>query len=161
MLYRKSLGRPPTLLLRIVATAGSGVLLGGLAACSSSDSMGSVVVPMPDQMTGAGEAGACGGGACGVVPIPVDAGTVRPDADAASENFAEEAGDGPRPCAVHGICIMPAADSGGAGDAADASVDDGSLVGPDGPEGPDARLPCGTGVCGVVIFPQDAGGHDR
>jgi hypothetical protein len=59
MLYRKAPAQPVRLLLRVIATAGVGALLGA-AACSNSSSSGAV--------------GPCGGGPCGTVGLPEDSG---------------------------------------------------------------------------------------
>ena len=139
MLYRKASPTPPRLLLRIVATAGAGALL-GMTACSSSSSNG--VGPNPptdaaDEGVNLGVDGgvadldafmglvaypdatlACGGGPCGSVALPPDggdAGGLVPDADA------------------------------------EASPVDASFDGADtGVDSPDAIAHCG-GVCGVIV----------
>ena len=133
MLYRKAPPTPPRLLLRIVATAGAGALL-GMTACSSSSSNGVGPSPPTDA---ADEAEfdaspivtglvanppdatlACGGGPCGSVALPPDggdAGGLVPDADAEASPV-DASFDG-----------------------SDASVDS-----------PDAIAHCG-GVCGVIV----------
>jgi hypothetical protein len=133
MLYRKAPPIPPRLLLRIVATAGAGALL-GMAACSSSSSNGVGPSPPTDAadeteldasriVTGlvANPPDAtlpCGGGPCGSVALPPDggdAGGLVPDADGEASPL-EASLDG-----------------------SDADV-----------ESPDAIAHCG-GVCGVIV----------
>jgi hypothetical protein len=133
MLYRKAPPTPPRLLLRIVATAGAGALL-GMAACASSSSNGVVPSP-PSDAADEAELDAtpivtglvanppdatlpCGGGPCGSVAFPADGG---------------DAGG-----------LVPATD-------AEASPLDASLDGSDANvESPDAIAHCG-GVCGVIV----------
>ncbi len=137
MLYRKASPTPPRLLLRIVATAGAGALL-GMAACSSSSSNG--VGPSPptdaaDEAEFDASSGSvtnppdatlpCGGGPCGSVALPPDggdAGGLVPDADAEASPV-DASFDG----------------SDASFDGSDASVDS-----------PDAIAHCG-GVCGVIV----------
>jgi hypothetical protein len=141
MLYRKSSPKPPTLLLRIVATAGASALL-GVSACS--DVMG-VVPDAGGVVPDAGEAGnpsPCGGGPCGSVVMPPDGGeagvvgggiVVSPDAGA----------DAQGPCGGHvcGVLVMPP-DAGDDGTAPSGSIDSGRDV-----------------LLGVVIRPE--GGFDQ
>jgi hypothetical protein len=112
MLYRKSSPYPPRLLLRIVAAAGTGALVG---ACSSSSGgepqvYGSVINPYNE----AGDEMPVGGGSVshGLVGMPPDASNDH-DADAAL------------PCGI-GVCgsiAQPAADAGdGSSDAEAAEV---------------------------------------
>jgi hypothetical protein len=138
MLYRKSSPNPPRLLLRIVATAGAGALVGA-AACSSSE-----------------PSGPCGGGPCGtVVLVPdsgLDAGT--PDAQSADATAEAEAGQGPGGGGPSGSVAAPP-DAGDGGESEAGTVVGGGLF----PK-PDAEAesgPCGGGPCGVIIMPHDAG----
>jgi hypothetical protein len=131
MLYRKASPTPPRLLLRIVATAGAGALL-GMTACSSSSSNGVGPSPPTDaadeaefdafsgSVTNPPDATLpCGGGPCGgLIILPQDGGDAgAPASDADAEASPEDASP----------------------DAADASVDS-----------PDAIAHCG-GVCGVIV----------
>jgi hypothetical protein len=135
MLYRKSSPNPPTLLLRIVATAGAGALLGA-AACRSS-APGSV--PIVPSDSGSEAQGPCGGGGpCGTVVMPPDSG-----------NEATVGG---------GVVVSPdsGADAHVPPDAGnEATVGGGVLVSPD--SGADAHGLCNP-VCGLLIRPE--GGLD-
>jgi hypothetical protein len=158
MLYRKSSPNPPTLLLRIVATAGAGALLGA-AACGGSTAMGSIAIPDSDagrDAAGPGLPAPCNGGPCGSVVMPTtDSGeagfvgfvgggvVVNPDSGSDSQVPCNGG-----PC---GVVVMPH----DAGEAA--TVGGGIVVSPDA--GADARGPCGGGFCGVMIHPE--GGFDQ
>jgi hypothetical protein len=142
MLYRKAAPNPPRLLLRIVATAGAGALL-GVAACSSSSSSGSTPL-LPGDAADQGDFDAnqimtgvlpenpdatlaCGGGPCGIMVLP------HPDGSAGSASDA--GGDAP---------------ADGVDDAtADADLSDGTTK--DGGEA-GASLHCPP-ICGVVVHP--------
>ena len=127
MLYRKSPPTPPRLLLRIVATAGAGALL-GVAACSSSHAVGLSdsspsdasdidaafdhdgstpgLVPNPDAEV------ACGPSRlCGVVALPTDAGDGGESADAGDAGHgaavSDAADDGTSPCHPCGVIVNP------------------------------------------------------
>jgi hypothetical protein len=73
MVYRKSPPRPPRLLLRVVAAAGAGALLGATACSSNSPIEGSLpAVPNDsgaDHSAGGGVA-PCADGGCGIVVSP-------------------------------------------------------------------------------------------
>jgi hypothetical protein len=138
MIYRKSPPSPPRLLLRVVATAGAGALLGAVACSSSSfngtvpsadasddaafelDAVATGVLPGHPDATML----ACGGGACGIMAEPDDAG-----ADACT---------GPD-CGVPGVIDAGPKEADGAspGDASDA-----------------ATGPCHP-FCGVVVRPDE------
>ena len=167
MLYRKSSPNPPTLLLRIVASAGASAIL-GTAACSGTDPVMGSVASIPDsgheqpnvgqggQPPGSADSGTpgtgpCGGGPCGTVAMP-PAG----DASVAPCNGgpcgtvvmppADDAGKGPCNGGPCGTVVMPPAD------------DAGKLGGGGGPD--DAgKGPCNGGPCGTVVMPpaDDAG----
>jgi hypothetical protein len=150
MLYRKTPATPPRLLLRIMATAGTGALLGA-AACGGVDSTstGSPVSPVRDvadaQPTGDDGSITMGfvvGMPTGLLPLVRDAG-----------------GDATLACGT-GFCgsaVMPPADGGDAGadasgaDTSDAAAkdaaDDAGLLADDG-----GSLHCPP-VCGVVVHP--------
>jgi len=144
MLYRKSSPSPPRLLLRIVATAGAGALVGG-AACSSSE-----------------PTGPCGGGPCGTVVLVPDSGldASTPEAQSADAAAEAEAGyltgvvpDGPGPSVDGPSGSVPAYDAGDSGE-----PEAGTVVGL--VRKPDAEAesgPCGGGPCGSVVMPHDAG----
>ncbi len=138
MLYRRSSPNPPTLLLRIVASAGASAIV-GTAACSGTDPVmgsvasvadsgdepvayvtGSLAMPPPDADASGGP---CNGGPCGTVAMP------PPDADA---------GSGPCNGGPCGTVAMPPSDA-----------DAGSG-------------PCNGGPCGTVAMPpsEDAGAPD-
>jgi hypothetical protein len=155
MLYRRTPPNPPRLLLRIVATAGAGALLGVAACSSSSDSAGppgvagfppadaaddgesdanqimTGIVANPDATIG------CGGslGVCGSVGyIPQDGGEdANPDATG-------PCGESPCPMIDGGILVMPYDGGEGIVDAAilDATED---------------VAHCG-GFCGVIVHPD-------
>jgi hypothetical protein len=142
MLYRKAPPTPPRLLLRIVATAGAGALM-GMAACSSSSVNGLAADSPADAADDADLLDAspvftgllanpdatlpCGGGPCGSVALPPDGG------DAGGPVYDADAGG-------------PIYDADAGGSPADASLD-GSDAGVDSP---DAIAHCG-GFCGVVV----------
>ncbi len=145
MLYRKAAPNPPRLLLRIVATAGAGALL-GVAACSSSSANGSSpIVPAADAADN-GDLDAnqiitgvlpshpdatvlpCGaGGVCGLMVLPHD-GDVGDEASPGESDAGAEAGNDA---------------------AADAEIpDSGTHEAPDG----GIMLHCPP-ICGVVVHP--------
>jgi hypothetical protein len=173
MIYRKSSPNPPTLLLRIVATAGASALL-GTAACSGTDPvMGSVVsvadsgdefsetvsgiAPAPPQThEDAGTpvaSGPCDGGPCGTVAMPPDAGTGPCNGAGCGNPVIPDAGI--RPCngGPCGTVVMPPEDAGmpdghvGVGSQPRPPVDSGT---PDGSH-------CCIGVVGILPIPHDAG----
>jgi hypothetical protein len=128
MLYRKSSQNPPTLLLRIVATAGATAVL---AAC------GGEAFSNPDADAGGTEqTGPCGGGPCGSVAMPSDSGDVGHVVTGLVAN-PPDAGGSPGPCNGRpcGVVVMP--------------TDAGEAAAPHGP--------CNGGPCGVVVMPTDAG----
>ena len=140
MLYRKVPPSPPRLLLRIVATAGTGALLGA-AACSSTSSgsiAGGSITNMPSDDASNAVMG------FGAYPCYEDASAC---VDAAGPITNPDEGG---PC-NGGLCgavgmIMPGGDAGDAGEPAmDASSDGESLDATD-----DGTVHCG-GVCGVII----------
>jgi hypothetical protein len=114
MLYRKAPPRPTKLLLRVVAVAGAGALLGA-AACSSSDSVGSSVLA-PDASDDHASGGSVDGGHYdgpnGVVPNPdggdehVVTGLVDGGEDASDDHVVSGAVDG-------GIVVNPDASDDG------------------------------------------------
>ncbi len=143
MLYRKVPPSPPRLLLRIVATAGTGALLGA-AACSSTSSgsiAGGSITNMPSDDASDASNAVMGFGA---YPCYEDASAC---VDAAGPITNPDEGG---PC-NGGLCgavgmIMPGGDAGDAGEPAmDASSDGESLDATD-----DGTVHCG-GVCGVII----------
>ncbi|HLK40326.1 MAG TPA: hypothetical protein VKU41_26425 [Polyangiaceae bacterium] len=129
MLYRRSPLQSPRLLLRIVAGAGVGALVGA-AGCSSSTS-----TPSPTDAGPAADApvstGPCGGGVCGSMIMPSAEGGSTP-----------EAGDG-----------------GSGSPAPSDAAAEATLGHPMGvlPFQPDAQGACGGGPCGVMIMPRDGG----
>jgi hypothetical protein len=156
MLYRKSSPHPPTFLLRIVATAGAGALLGATA-CGGSSTMGSIAIADSGSGNDAGNGGVpprpCGGGICGSAVMPPDSGEVGfIDSDTA---YPDSWVDSPGPCngGPCGSVVMPV-------DAGEASVM-GIMVGlvPNQDAEADAHGPCGGGPCGIVIHPE--GGSDQ
>jgi hypothetical protein len=128
MLYRKAPATPPRLLLRIVATAGAGVLVGVAACSSSSDSAappGVVVSPPGDD---AGDAASS--------PTTIMTGIMaNPDATV---------GCGSEPC---GFVAMPQ-DGGDAGAFAPDAENDAGMT-----DAADDVVHCG-GVCGVIVRPD-------
>jgi len=131
MLYRKSSPNPPRLLLRIVATAGAGALLGSTA-CSSS-------------------AGPCGGGVCGTAILVPDSGLDAGTFDAQSADAAAEAEAGQEPSGVGLVSL----DAGNSGEPEAATTVEGGLF--PKPDAEAGSRPCGGGPCGVVVMPHDAG----
>jgi hypothetical protein len=130
MIYRKRPAQPPTLLLRIVSTAGAGVLLGA-AACSSDGNTqfaGSVTMPQDAQA----DVQTVGGGITGLTVSP-DSGSAP---EAAPDVGAEPPGDdaGTAPCHPCGVVAIPQ----------DA--------------GPETSL-VGVVVMGISPFPDDSGVH--
>jgi hypothetical protein len=120
MLYRKTPPSPPRLLLRIVATAGAGVLLGA-AACSSSSQATSSMPTGPEGgddaeseastiVTGVlpsyPDATACGGHPCGsIVMPPGDAGEVSDhDQPGDADDLATDATDAGNIAHCGGVC---------------------------------------------------------
>jgi hypothetical protein len=144
MIYRKAAPNPPRLLLRIVASAGAGALL-GVAACGPSDAPGSIVsVPHASDAATDAEvdgdqfaAGFCCGSVVGAPPgISPDGGILSYPADG-------------------GILSYPA-DAGDAGDSSDAPGDAESLgdTGAGSSDATDDVTHCG-GFCGVVVHPDE------
>jgi hypothetical protein len=152
MLYRKSSPNPPTLLLRIVTSAGASAIL-GTAACSGTDPVMGSVASIPDsgepqQSVGQAPPTSSDGSANSGTPGPVDP-----------------------PGAVTGIVVMPpagdAGEQGGGGGTDDAAQPDGhgffgSVINPPDDAGltdSGVHFPIGV-VVGVTPFPDDAGKPD-
>jgi hypothetical protein len=120
MLYRRSSPTPPRLLLRIVATAGTGTLF-AVAACSSSGAEGLGPGTPSDASDTSDIDGSfgCGNNPCGSSKLPDDAS----DTDASPDATMLACGGG-----VCGTVALP--DAGDGGDAAasepDAGIADGS-----------------------------------
>jgi hypothetical protein len=119
------------MLLRVAAVAGASALT---AACSSGTPpglfVGSMVGVDGDAATDAEAMLACGGHVCGSIAV----GSIGVPPDATD--------DGQPPyCDTHVCGSVDAAPPGDGGADADAS------------------LPCGTGVCGSIVMPQDAAPH--
>jgi hypothetical protein len=109
MIYRKSPLQPTRLLLRIVAGAGAGVLVGATA-CGSDDSAHPGIVVMPSSGS------SVGGGLVGSVGLTEDSGADAreaepPDGDASGDE-ASTVGGGVSPCHPCGVVVMPHEDSG-------------------------------------------------
>ena len=142
MLYRKSPPTAPRLLLRIVATAGTGALLAMTACGSSSSSEGSAAITPSDGSADDAASSMCADHVCGFVAMPPDDGGDAGDARATG------------PCGGHlcGTIALPqdASDLDGAdGHVADAGGD--SEAPTDASE--DATGPCHP-VCGVIVAPD-------
>jgi hypothetical protein len=101
MLYRKLPQHPPTVLLRIVATVGTGALLGAVACSSQSDTGHGNDASPEASASDAGEDAEpgitglmCYPGVCGVVANP-DAAAMKPDTgDADSDAAVQQVGGG-------------------------------------------------------------------
>ena len=147
MHYRRSSPNPPRLLLRIVAAAGAGAVVG---ACSSGSGPGSHPLGLADSAPDAGDNCCPGAVDTGASDIP----------DASADTDAElHCGIG-----VCGSIVEPDADGvpgdGGGNDCGSCFVggglfDTGGSYVPDGGTDADAAL-CGVGVCGIVIAPDAA-----
>ena len=147
MHYRRSSPNPPRLLLRIVAAAGAGAVVG---ACSSGSGPGSHPLGLADSAPDAGDNCCPGAVDTGASDIP----------DASADTDAElHCGIG-----VCGSIVEPDADGvpgdGGGNDCGSCFVggglfDTGGSYVPDGGTDADAAL-CGVGVCGIVIEPDAA-----
>ena len=122
------------MLLRVAAVAGASALA---AACSNGTSGGTIATGVldsgsfeEDATTDAEAMLACGGHACGTIAVGSVA--VPPDASLDAPD------DGPPTSYADALGlfdVLPARDAG---------------------EDADAKLPCGTGVCGTIVMPQDA-----
>ena len=144
MLYRKSPPTPCTLLLRIVHTAGAGALLGATA-CGSSSALGSAPVPPSSDDSGVDAAGPCGGGPCGIMVMPHDAGDTGTDGAGEPDERLDGNDAGPCGGGFCGTVAMPDASNASSGDGGgDASSDSAT----------DAHGPCNP--CGLILNP-DAG----
>jgi hypothetical protein len=129
MIYRKQPAQPPTLLLRIVSTAGAGVLL-GTAACSSDATSFPGIVTNPQDAQA--EAQTVGGGITGIVISPDSGSTPEAASDVAAQPPGDDAGTAPcHPC---GAVAIPE----------DA--------------GPETSL-VGVVITGLSPFPDDSGVH--
>jgi hypothetical protein len=140
MLYRRSPLRPPKLLLRAVATAGVGTLV-GVAACSSSTSNGSVANAPSDTSDASDQDAPFLGceGVCGFV-LDRDACTVENGCETlgVSPAIPRDAGE------PHDAGPLADADAGPTTDATDGSGGDGSTeAGPCNP------------VCGIIVHPDE------
>jgi hypothetical protein len=113
------------MLLRVVAAAGAGALVG---ACSSqSPAVHGLILPADDGGED-GQVTACGGHVCGSIAQPGGSVALPPDSGTdAGEDAPVTA------CGGH-VC--------------------GSIALTDAGSDADAGLPCGTGVCGTIISPE-------
>jgi hypothetical protein len=136
LIYRRTPPNPTKLLLRIVAGAGTGALV-GMAACGSSEIMGSAVGSLHD------DAGADDGavpqclGLCGSGTEP----------DAGDSGSTVDADEGGNPCANHVCGTIPAPEDAG-GDATPSDSGSGDAQQDDGG-------PCHGGVCGVIVHLEE------
>jgi hypothetical protein len=142
MLYRRTPSHPPTLLLRIVATAGASTLL-GIASCGGETSTVNGLITLPANETPDAQAGDSGPTLVGAIDM--------------SDSGAPVSDPG-LPCGVCGLIVSVPEIEGGPVGLVDASVADGEVLGIVAlPEdaGPDAHHV----IIGVVVEPPDAG-HD-
>jgi hypothetical protein len=166
MLYRKSSPTPPTLLLRIVVTAGASALL-GTAACSGVSDVppgaqqfdGSGNIPSPDLGLDAstpGNPGQCNGAPCAGGSTPQSGHDAAAPTVVPPPAQVEDAGKGPCSGGPCGSIVMPPPED--AGKAPCNGGPCGSVVMPP-PE--DASVPDGHALLGSMVMPPyDAGPPD-